>query len=182
VTDVVLRWGTELTAADHLGLAGLFDSEYADDRGPWSPRTGYGYAAPDLHALALHDGAVVGHAGTTRRFIAVGDAEVLISGIGGVITHRDVRGRGVGRAVVTALQTAIRGSAPASFGLLGCREAAVPFYAACGFVRVDAVIRDNSPRDGATVVESTGPTMVCAGGEPVGAWPDGTIDLRGLPW
>jgi aminoglycoside 2'-N-acetyltransferase I len=182
VTDVLLRWSTQLTAADHAAMAPLFDAEYAPGWGPWSARSGYGYAALELHALARHEGRLIGHAGTARRFVGVGDREVVISGIGGVVTHPEARGRGVGRAVLTALQDAVSTWAPASFGLLGCREEVVPFYESCGFTRVDALVRDLSPRDAATVVQSRGPTLVCAGTEPVEAWPAGTIDLRGLPW
>jgi aminoglycoside 2'-N-acetyltransferase I len=179
---VRLRWATELTAADHAGLAALMDAEYAAGWGPWDPRTGYGYARPELHALAELDGRLVGHAGSGRRFVGVGDREVVVAGVGGVLTAPEVRGRGVGRLVLDALQDAARGSAPADFGLLGCREEVVGFYESCGFRPTDQLVRDVSPRDGRTVVESRGPTLVCAGTRPVAAWPGGRIDLRGLPW
>jgi aminoglycoside 2'-N-acetyltransferase I len=150
--------------------------------GKWTPATAYGYARGELHALARLDGRFVGHAATARRFIGVGDGEVLVAGTGGVLTDPSVRGRGVGRQLLSVLQAAHRGPAPAQFGLLGCREEVVGFYRACGYVRIDAEVRDLSPRDGRTVVDSSGPTMVCAGTEPVGAWPPGAIDLRELPW
>ncbi len=180
--DVVLRWTTQLTPDDYAEMAALFDREYAAGWGPWHPRTKYGYAEGELHALARLDGRLVGYAASARRFIGVGEQEVVVAGMGGVMADPDVRRRGVGRAVVAALQEAGRAAAPTPFGLLGCREEVVAFYQSCGFRRTDQVVRDVSPRDGMTVVESNGPTMICAGTEPLAAWPDGVIDLRGLPW
>jgi aminoglycoside 2'-N-acetyltransferase I len=177
-----LRWSTQLTADDHADIAALFDAEYAGGWGSWDPRSRYGYAESHLHVLARAGGRLVGHGSSARRVIGVGDREVVIAGTGGLLTSPDRRGTGVGRAVLGALQEASRTSAPAHFGLLGCREEVVPFYESCGFVRVEARIRDLSPQDGRTVVESDGPTLVCAGTRPVEEWPDGVIDLRGLPW
>jgi aminoglycoside 2'-N-acetyltransferase I len=180
--EVLLRWATELTPSDVADLAALLDREYAAAWGPWHPRTGYGYAPGELHALARRDGRLVGHAASARRVVAVGDREVLVAGIGGVLTAPEARGTGVGRAALRALQEAGRGRAPAEFGLLGCREEVVGFYESCGFRRTDQLVRDLSPADAMTVVESRGPTLVCAGTRPVSEWPAGTIDLRGLPW
>jgi aminoglycoside 2'-N-acetyltransferase I len=98
------------------------------------------------------------------------------------MTGAAARGQGIGREVIFALQEAMRGLAPADFGLLGCRKEVVPFYQSCGFSRIESVIRDISPRDAMTVIESDGPTLICAGTRSVEAWPEGIVDLRGLPW
>lgn len=180
--DIELLWTTQLGPTHHAEMASLFDGEYVQEWGPWNPKGGYGYAGSELHALARMDGRLVGHAASARRFIRVGDGEVVIAGIGGVLTDQQARGLGVGRRVLTALQETMGSFAPADFGLLGCREEVVPFYESCGFTRVDAVVRDISPRDGKTVKDGRGPTMICAGARPVPAWPEGMIDLRGLPW
>jgi hypothetical protein len=66
---VDLLWTTDLTPGDYADMAGLFDSEYAADWGPWNPMHGYGYAAGELHALARRDGQLLGYAATGRRFI-----------------------------------------------------------------------------------------------------------------
>jgi aminoglycoside 2'-N-acetyltransferase I len=107
---------------------------------------------------------------------------VLIAGTGGVITRNDARGTGVGRQVLATLQEANRKFAPADFGFLGCREEVVPFYEACGYKRVHQLTMDISPQDAMTVLKSHGPTMICAGTKPVSRWPEGIINLRGLPW
>lgn len=180
--SVELCWTTELTRDDYAEKAVLCDSEYAATWGPWDPRAGYGYARGDLHALVRRDGQLLGYAASARRFIGVGAEEVLIAGTGGVLTRKDARGTGIGRMLLTELQGASRGIAPADFGFLGCREEIVPFYEACGYTRVEAPILDVSPQDAMTVVKGHGPTMICPGTRATGSWPAGTIDLRGLPW
>jgi aminoglycoside 2'-N-acetyltransferase I len=182
MTNVDLVWETQLTDSHREDMAALFDVEYLKDWGPWVPKRGYGYAPLELHALVYDRGRLVGHAGSARRFIQVGPAEVLVAGIGGVVTAPDARGRGVGRAMVSALREASRTLAKAEFGLLGCREEVIGFYENCGLVRVHNTVRDLSPRDAATVVESRGPTLIHSGIRPAEEWPTGTVDLRGLPW
>lgn len=127
MTSIELRWTTELTPVDYADMAALFDSEYADEWGPWDPKQGYGYAQGELHALARRDGQLLGYAASARRFIGVGTDELLIAGTGGVLTRKDARGIGVGRKVLLALQDTSRSCAPADFGLLGCREEVVTF-------------------------------------------------------
>lgn len=141
-----LKWSTELTDADYTAMAELFDSEYAADWGPWSPRAGYGYAPGELHALTRIGDLLIGYAATARRIIRVGNSEVIVAGTGGVMTLASARGQGIGTFTLSALQDANRSFAPADFGLLGCREEVVPFYESCGYARVDALIRDVSPR------------------------------------
>ncbi|WP_159825763.1 GNAT family N-acetyltransferase [Arthrobacter sp. 9AX] len=182
MTSLELRWTTQLSASDYADMAVLFDSEYEDEWGPWNPKQGYGYARGELHCLVRDGGNLVGYAASARRFVAVGKGEVVVAGIGGVLTAAATRGQRIGHGMMSSLQEAMRGDAPAEFGLLGCREEVVPFYQSCGFVLVESLIRDVSPRDAMTVIESAGPTLVCAGTKSIEAWPAGTIDLRGLPW
>jgi aminoglycoside 2'-N-acetyltransferase I len=117
VIDIELLWATQLRPNDHAEMASLFDGEYAPEWGPWNPKGGYGYAGSELHSLARMDGRLVGHAASARQFVGVGDGEVVIAGVGGVITRREARGKGIGRAVLAALQEAIGSFAPADFGL-----------------------------------------------------------------
>lgn len=182
MTTLSLRWTTELSARDYADMAVLFDSEYLEDWGSWNPKRGYGYARGELHCFARVGGKLVGYAASARRFIGVGNDEVLIAGVGGVLTAAEARGQGVGRGVLFGLQEAMRGLAPADFGLLGCREDVVTFYQSCRFTLIESRIRDVSPRDAMSVIESGGPTLICEGTKPVEAWPVGIVDLRGLPW
>ncbi len=84
--------------------------------------------------------------------------------------------------MLAALGEASRTWAAADFNLLGCREEVTGFYKSCGFVRVANPVRDISPDDGASVVQGPGPTLVSPGTKSMGEWPEGLVDLRGLPW
>lgn len=83
----VVRDG-ELSRADLAGLQSLFDHEYLADYGTWSPESPYGYAGHDVHVIVRNGGTVVGHVGWARRVIGVGDREVVIAGVGGVLVRR----------------------------------------------------------------------------------------------
>jgi len=180
--SVELCWTTELTRNDYAEIAVLCDSEYAATWGPWDPRVGYGYARGELHALVRRDGQLLGYAASARRFIGVGAEEVLIAGTGGVLTRKD----GVGPASAGCCSPNCKAPAATSLPpISGSSDAAKKsslFYEACGFTRVEAPILDVSPKDAMTVVKSHGPTLICPGTKATDSWPEGTIDLRGLPW
>lgn len=82
MTSVDLRWTTELSAGDYADMAVLFDSEYAEDWGSWNAKDGPGYARGELHCLAREGGELVGYAASARRFVGVGNDEVVIAGVG----------------------------------------------------------------------------------------------------
>jgi hypothetical protein len=48
--------------------------------------------------------------------------------------------------------------------------------------RVGNPVRYLDPGDERTVYEGVRPTLIMAGRRPVEEWPDGLVDLRGLPW
>lgn len=164
-------------------LRRVFDAEYLADHGPWDPDQPYGYAPADHHALVLHDEQVVAHVGLQRRTIGVGEADVVVAGIGGVLVAPAARGTGVGRRVLHEAARAARERAAADVAYLGCREQVVPFYRACGWTRVRARERSLSRFDGAPQVQEPGPPILLhEARQPVTAWPTGDVDLRGRPW
>lgn len=183
VADICLVWHRELTPEQTDQLGQLFDAEYGTDEGPWNPDAPYGYAPAELHVVAVEGGRVVGHVGTQRRMISVGDHDVLVAGTGGVLVSPSHRGQGFGARLLAAAQDAARSIAPADYGYLGCREGVVPFYESCGYKRIEVTERYR-PRDGSgQMVEETGaPVMVCSGTREVESWPEGRIDLRGRCW
>ncbi|WP_432971747.1 hypothetical protein [Dactylosporangium sp. CA-233914] len=82
-----------------------------------------------------------------------------------------------------ALDSALAsGPLAVDFGFLQCREAVTGFYASTGWTRVPNPTRFLSVRDARTVNEGEFPTFVRPGRRPLSEWPDGLIDLRGLPW
>lgn len=183
VADISSVWHREVTTEQTDQLGQLFDAEYGTDEGPWNPDAPYGYAPAELHVMEVEGGRVVGHVGTQRRMIFVGDREVLVAGTGGVLVSPSHRGQGCGARLLAAAQHTARSIAPADYGYLGCREEVVPFYESCGYKRIEVTERFRSRNGSSQTVEETGaPVMVCTGTRDVDTWPPGSVDLRGRCW
>lgn len=178
--EIVVR--RALIADDIRGCRELFDAEYLDEHGPWDPVRPYGYAPHDVHVIARADGAVIAHAGWQRRVIRVGQTEITVAGVGGVLASARARGSGLGRAVMETLAASIRQAGDIAFGYLGCGEAVVPFYTACGWQRIVAA-EAYIGADGVAVTQEPGaPLMILPLGLTPERWTAGAIDLRGRAW
>lgn len=172
----------DMTTADEASLRRLFDEEYLHEFGPWEPWQRYGYAPQDVRVLARSAGTIVGHAGWQRRSISVGDAEVTVAGVGGVLVSPNARGENIGRRLMKRVAESLLEAGDIEFGFLGCREQIVPFYLSCGWKRITASERSVG-RDGTLATHPPGPPLlVLPVGRDVGTWPDGMIDLRGRAW
>ncbi|WP_460801149.1 GNAT family N-acetyltransferase [Microbacterium sp. GXF6406] len=172
----------ELTTSDLVGLRQLFDAEYLDDFGEWDPDLPHGYAPHAVHIVARSDGEVVGHVGWARRTVTVGDDEVEIAGIGGVLISDAVRGGRVGRRLMGSAVESMKTAGGIAFGYLGCREEVVSFYASCGWIRISAAER-SIDRSGRPIDDPPGqPLLILPIGDEVAAWPVGAVDLRGRAW
>lgn len=80
VTEILQTWHHELTAEQLTGVRELFDAEYLHELGARVPDAPYGYSPAELHTIAVTgDGVVVGHVGTQRRLIRVGDQPVTVA-------------------------------------------------------------------------------------------------------
>jgi aminoglycoside 2'-N-acetyltransferase I len=181
--DIVFRVvaHTDLTTTDLEGLRQLFDAEYLEEFGPWTPGLPYGYAAHETHIIATEDERIVSHVGFESRQIDVGTSSLLVAGTGGVLTPPTHRGAGLARATMRHAQQAMN-AAGADFGYLGCAEEVVGFYEASGWTRISAPER-HLTRDRGNVEHPAGqPILICPGRRHIGQWPAGTIDLHGLPW
>lgn len=161
----------------------LFDDEYLTTHGPWDPDQPYGYAPADHHVVATHDGELVGHVGLQRRVIGVGERDVVVAGVGGVLVAPRSRSTGVGRRLLHAAGEAIVDPLRADFGYLGCREEVVPFYVSCGWHRIQVREIAVDRLSGRTVAQEPGPPLLVHPGVcRMEQWPDGDVDLRGRPW
>ncbi|WP_445441922.1 GNAT family N-acetyltransferase [Clavibacter sp. km1a] len=163
-------------------LRALFDREYLNDHGPWTPDAPYDYSPADTHVLVTHDLKLVAHAGFQRRVITVGDQDVVVGGTGGVLVSEHARGSGLGRRLMAQLARAMHSMASIEYGYLGCRREVVPFYASNGWHRVAVTEHSLSRRDGTIVVTTDDPILILPVLRTVSDWPTGVIDLRGTPW
>lgn len=93
------------------------------------------------------------------------------------------RGTGLATRLLHVAQEAMRTTAPADFGLLGCREAVVALYEGAGWTRIRVAERSHSRRDDTEIVRAAGPPVLVAPARlPLAEWPSGDLDLRGRPW
>ncbi len=170
----------ELTLGDRAALRAFLVAAYAPDHADVFSRHDFWGGPPAARVVARDAGGVLlAHLGFSVRAITVGEAEVRIAGVGAVATHPGRRGRGLGRLIFDRLATHIGSEASADFLFLECREAVVPFYAACGFRHGVRTVTALDPATGAADV-STSNVMT----RPLGpaGFPPGDLDLRGLRW
>ncbi|MEJ1087276.1 GNAT family N-acetyltransferase [Microbacterium sp. Mu-80] len=171
-----------LTSRDLVGLRQLFDAEYLDDFGEWDPDMPYGYAPHAVHVIAQHNGETVGHIGWSRRTVAVGDDEVEIAGVGGVLISDAVRGERIGSRLMASAAEAMKAASGIAFGYLGCREEVVSFYTSCGWIRISAT-EHSIDTSGRPSEDPPGQPLLILPVEVEAAdWPVGAVDLRGRAW
>lgn len=160
----------------------LFDREYLEAFGPWGPEQPYGYTGHDTHVIArANDGGIVAHVGWAHRMIGVGETEMRIAGVGGVLVSRGAREGGLGRALMARAAESMAEDGRIDFGYLGCREEVVPFYVSCGWQRIAATEHSLS-RAGTPVTVEPGPPLLVLPVADDRLWPTGSIDLRGRAW
>jgi aminoglycoside 2'-N-acetyltransferase I len=178
--DVVAH--SSLTVDDVAGLRRLFDAEYQQGFGDWDPDLPYGYAPHDFHIVARQGGKIVGHVGWARRAIRVGDREMVIAGVGGVMVSYRARGERLGGRLMNRAEESMTDAGGISFGYLGCREEVVSFYTVCGWTRIFAAERSIG-RAGQPVFDPPGqPLLVLPIEHRLASWPGGEVDLRGRAW
>lgn len=170
-----------LSLSEINGLKYLFDKEYLEDFGPWTLADPYGYSSLENHVLALDRECIVGYAGSQKRLISVGNENVVIAGIGGVLVDKNYRGVGIASKIMEVLINYNKTSLGADFSYLGCRDEVLPFYLSCGFQQLKRLeTRINS--EGQLVTEVCSNILVADGLKKVDEFPQGEIKLNGRAW
>ncbi|WP_432824878.1 GNAT family N-acetyltransferase [Dactylosporangium sp. CA-092794] len=182
--DVAVRWETALTPADHAALSGLLRAafpgpEFEPDRS-WPAS----WARKEARIwLADAGGSPVAHLGFERRTVGTAVGDLLVAGVGDVAVAPSHRGSGLGAELMRALDARLRaGPFAADFGFVQCREAVAGFYVRTGWTPVANPTRHLAVADARSIREGLQPTLVRPGRRGLADWPDGLIDLRGLPW
>ena len=152
----------------------------------------YAWAIADWHVLAWEGNLLVGHVDITERTALVGGTEMRLGGIGGVVTLKEWRKRGIASAAMQKAAEFLRDELAAPFGLLVCDPAMAPFYQKLSWqVVAGPLIFDQQTafQPGLDQVISGEPThkVTLEGAILVlpcreHNWPAGLIDLCGLPW
>ena len=123
------------------------------------------------------DGRLLAAGGVVVAHLRAGDAPLEVVGLGGVIVTPSARGRGLARALVTALLAAAAELGPER-AMLFCLPRLMPFYAGYGFAQIDAPVRAQQP--GGRIDVPLCSMWKALHGEP--AWPPGEIELTGEPF
>lgn len=125
---------------------------------------------------------VIGHVGWARRTIGVGQAEVEIAGVGGMLISERVRGQRLGHRLMVYAKQTMADAGCIEFGYLGCSEVVVPFYQSVGWHHISAAEQSIS-REGVPVEDVPGqPILILPLGSTDDDWPPGSIDLCGRAW
>jgi GNAT superfamily N-acetyltransferase len=158
---------------EELGRMGAeaFPVPWAEPVGHWAP-TEFQFIARDV------TGKIVSSVGLVKRVAKAGGAEVLVGGIGGVMTATAARGHGYARALMSAAAECMRNELQASFGLLQCPTHRISFYESLNWVHVKTAMWFSQP-DGSRRATPEN-AMVLQLTDAI--WPDGVIDMNGLPW
>jgi aminoglycoside 2'-N-acetyltransferase I len=127
--SVRLAHTAELDAATRAAVRALlehaFDGDFAE--------TDWDHALGGLHALALEDEVLVGHAAVVQRQLLVGDRPLRSGYVEAVAVRADRRRRGHGGALMAAIEGVIRGAY--DLGALGATDDGARIYAARGWQR-----------------------------------------------
>lgn len=139
--------------------------------------TKFAWAEIDWRVLVFCDGELASTLAITLRAARVGGTVVRLAGIGNLMTLPPWRGRGLATRAMEEAARFMRESLQVEFGFLLCSADLVPYYRALGWRPLDAPVCFDQPsgpqrwEQEALVLASSNQT-----------WPDGTVDLCGLPW
>jgi predicted acetyltransferase len=134
-------------------------------------------AGQNTPGLRWYGRQVVTHLDISPRQARVGQSPLCLGGIGGVITLPEYRRRGFAAQALHAAQQFIVDTLKADFGLLICSPMMTTYYRKFGWQLVSDVLVCDQPKG---KVRFSGPVMILPGQKQF--WPQGEIDLCGLPW
>ncbi len=135
------------------------------------------YAAPQWYLMGMLADRMVGSLRMLERVISVADVPLRVGGITSVATEPDHRRRGVARKLVGAAIAFLKNDRHLPFVLLTCNRRLGPVYEKLGWRVVPGPTKYSQPDGprtcpGLTMIFECGPAR----------WPEGPIDMRGLPW
>ena len=137
------------------------------------------WALPQWHILLRdEDDQFISHVGAVTRYCLCDRVEILLGGIGGVMTHPSQRGKGYAGAGLRRALDFLWHDMQVDMSLLFCAPRMRSYYRRFGFSSFagDTLVRQGGakticPRNEVMVMPAMKPLPQCA-----------LLDLRGLPW
>ena len=157
----------------HAMLVEVFEGDFEDH--DWE------HALGGMHALAYHDGGLVGHASVVQRRLLHRGRALRAGYVEGVGVRHAARRRGHASALMDAIERVIRGAY--DLGALGTSEEALPLYTARGWrpwegetYALTPAGRVRTPEDDdALYVLELGAVPLARAGEIACDWRDGAV-------
>lgn len=151
---------------DHLA----FINHFNDD-------TTIKWSSSDWLVLGRLDGIIVSQLCLLKRKILVGRVPVIVGGVGGVATHPDWQHHGLSTELMRAVSKFMKSELKVPFGLLICAKETQPFYAQLDWKAAATEIRfEKDHKD--HLLQTVEMILPLAKDD----WPEGEINLCGLPW
>ncbi|WIW50151.1 NodA family N-acyltransferase (plasmid) [Bradyrhizobium sp. 62B] len=185
-------WENELELSDHIQLSAFFRAAYGPT-GTFNARPFEGFrswagARPELRFIGYDSRGVAAHLGALRRFIKVGDADVLVAELGLYAVRPDLEGLGVPHSVRAMYPTLHLMGVPFGFGTVrhALKTHITRLLDRPGLASIIPGIRVRSTL--AEVYPALPPTrtdeallVVLPVGKPLSEWPPGTTIERNGP-
>jgi aminoglycoside 2'-N-acetyltransferase I len=170
--SIVIKANSQVTAQENKELDELCDLAYAGDQSDlaWTDEQ-------DRRVWLEIDNQIVSCLTIVIRQAEVGGVTVRLGGVGGVATLPSQQRKGYAGRVLTATEKLLRDTLRVDFGHLICGPELAPFYARFGWQLVDAPMLIDQPQ-GKMTLDFGYMVLPCTGAK----WPQGTLDLCGLPW
>jgi predicted acetyltransferase len=139
--------------------------------------TGTKWASPDWAVMVWEDEEMVTNVHIIERTALVGGQPVKIGGIGNIATKTEWRKRGYATSALKVAMDFLRDPLQVDFGLMIATEQVIPSYEKYGWKVIAQSMLIDQP-DGRRAFSI--PILIL----PVckETWPEGAIDLCGLPW
>lgn len=171
----------QLTIDENNRIKNLLVSAYPQYADIFSSASYWG-ARPQYRLLIeTQDGELVSHLDFESRAIQVGKHEILIAGVGEVATHPQFQNRGLGRMLMSELHSNLQAKTTVAFAYLQCRTAVLGFYTRVGWYEVTNQVQYIDPDTNQLTIGDSH-SLILPVLETLDQWPDGNIDLQGMPW
>ncbi|MHA7134061.1 GNAT family N-acetyltransferase [Oerskovia turbata] len=140
----VSTWENDLHRGDHRQISDMLSASFPAASAWFLEGRSWAASRPERRLRGFLGDQLVAHAGFLRRFVRVGGVSQLVGEVGILAVHDDMRGLGVGQAIVDQLHRSLK-ELEVPFGYFNCRQGMVDFYSRGGWVALPESTRTRMP-------------------------------------